>query len=45
MAAVAKVQVGPIAEMIPSECAAVSEFVAPTNAWLGIAGPETERVG
>ena len=38
VAAVAKVRVGPIAEMIPLACAAV-------NARLGIAGAETERVG
>ena len=36
--AVAKVRVGPIAEMILLECAAA-------NAWLGIAGVETERMG
>ena len=45
VAAVAKVRVGPIAEMIPSECAAASEFAAPANACFGIAGMEMERVG
>ena len=45
VAAVAKVRVGSIAEMIPPECAAASEFAAPANARLGIAGTETERVG
>ena len=44
-AAVAKVRVGPIAEMIPSACAAVSESAVPTNARLRIGGMETERVG
>ena len=39
VAAVAKVRVGPIVEMIPSECAAVA------NARLEISGAETERVG
>ena len=43
--AVAKARVGLIAEMILSACVAVSEFVAPTNVWLRIAGTETERVG
>ena len=38
VAAVAKVQVGPIAEMIPLACAAA-------NARLRIAGAETEQVG
>ena len=45
VAVVAKVLVGPIAEMIPPECVAASEFVAPANARLRIAGPEMERVG
>ena len=45
VAAVAKVRVGPIAEMIPSECAAASEFAAAANAQLGIARAETEWVG
>ena len=45
VAAVAKVRVGSIAEMIPPECAAASEFVAPANARLGIARMETEWVG
>ena len=39
VAAVAKVQVGPIAEMIPLECAAAA------NARLRITGAEMERVG
>ena len=45
VAAVAKVRVGPIAEMLLSACAVASEFAAPTNVQLGIAGLETERVG
>ena len=45
VAVVAKVRVGPIAEMIPPECAAASEFAAPANAWLRITRPETEWVG
>ena len=45
VAAVAKVRVGSIAEMIPPECAAASEFAAPANAHLGIARTEMERVG
>ena len=45
VAAVAKVRVGSIAEMIPPECAAASEFAAAANAGLGSAGMETERVG
>ena len=38
------VQVGTIAEMIPSACAAVSKFSVPANAWLGITRTETEQV-
>ena len=45
VAVVAKVQVGPIAEMILPECAAVSEFAAPANAWLRITRMEMEQVG
>ena len=45
VAMVARVRVGPIAEMIPPECAAASEFTVPANARLGIARTETERVG
>ena len=45
VAAVAKVRVGSIAEMIPPECAVASEFTAATNVRLGSAGMETERVG
>ena len=43
--AVAKVRVGPIAEMVPSAWAAVSDFVAPANARHRIGRMETERVG
>ena len=45
VAAVAKVQAGSIAEMIPPECVAASEFAAAANAGLGSARTETERVG
>ena len=45
VAAVAKIQVGSIVEMIPPECAAASEFAAAANAGLGSAGTEMERVG
>ena len=45
VAAVVRLRVGPIAEMIPLACAAVSKFAAPANAWLGITGMETEQVG
>ena len=39
------VRVGLIAETILSVCAVASEFVAPANVQLRIAGTETERVG
>ena len=45
VAAVAKVRVGSIAEMIPLECAAASEFAAAANAGLRSARTETEQVG
>ena len=45
VAVVAKVQVGPIAEMILSACATASKFMAPANARLRIAEMETEQVG
>ena len=45
VAVVAKVRVGSIAEMIPPECAAASEFTAPTNVRLRIARMEMEQVG
>ena len=44
-ASVAKIRVGPIAEMIPSACSAASEFVAVANVRLGITRVETEWVG
>ena len=44
-AAVAKVGVGPIAEMVLSVWAAASNSMVPANARLGIGGTETERVG
>ena len=43
--AVMGVQVSMIVEMIPSVCVVVSEFSAPANEWLGIAGTEMERAG
>ena len=44
-AVVAKVRVGPIAEMIPSACVVASKSVVPANPQLGIGGTEMERVG
>ena len=44
-AAVAKVRVGPIAEMILSAWVAASECAGAANVWLGIGGMETEQVG
>ena len=44
-AVVAKVRVGPIAEMVPSAWAGASECAGAANARLGIGGTETERVG
>ena len=43
--AVAKAQVGTIAEMVLSAWAAASNSVAPANARLGIGGTEMEWVG
>ena len=45
VAVVTNGQVSPIVEMIPSVCAAASEFTVPANARLGIAGMEMEWVG
>ena len=45
VAAVAKVRVGSIAEMIPSACVVASKSVAPANPQLGIGGTEMEQVG
>ena len=45
VAAVAKVQVGPIAEMVLSVWAAASKCAGAVNARFGISGTETERVG
>ena len=43
--AAARVEVCMIAERILSACAVVRKFLAPANAWLGIARMETEWVG
>ena len=45
VAAVTNGQVSLIVEMIPSVCAAASEFTVPANARLRIAGMEMEWVG
>ena len=43
--AVRKVQVGLIAEMIPSAWVVASECTGVVNVWLGISGTEMEQVG